>query len=91
MIASIVIYLCYEKLRNVYGKSLICYLSSLTFAFIFLMITNFILDINSMNSFICKVIGYVIYLSFCSAFIWLTIVSFELWTQVRYGLLNTYI
>lgn len=83
MIASIIIYLSYERLRNIYGKSLICYLSSLTIAFIFLMITNFIVDINSMNSTICKMIGYIVYLSICSAFIWLTIVSYELWTQVR--------
>lgn len=67
-----------------YGKCLIYYLIGLTIAFIFLMIRMFIESSKiEINDNLCKSIGYISYLSFCFTFIWLNIISFELWARFR--------
>lgn len=79
MFVTILIYTFYKKLRNAYGKSLICYLIGLIIAYTLLMISKYWVHISGENI-VCIVFGYVIYLSLCSSYIWINVISFYMYS-----------
>ncbi|XP_058464529.1 G-protein coupled receptor Mth2-like isoform X3 [Malaya genurostris] len=76
LLATLIIYTCIPELRNIHGKSLICYILALTFAYVMLLLINF------QTSFIpCNVMGYMLYYSVLVSFFWLNVMCFDIfWT-----------
>ncbi|XP_058833695.1 G-protein coupled receptor Mth2-like isoform X1 [Topomyia yanbarensis] len=76
LLATLFIYACIPELRNIHGKSLICYILALTFAYVMLLLINF------HCSFIpCNVMGYMLYFSVLVSFFWLNVMCFDIfWT-----------
>lgn len=82
MLLTIAVYLLIPELRNQHGKSLVCYLAGLSVGYSalcsVLLYSNF--DPDGMP---CKVVGYTAYFFFMSAFLWLNVISFDLWHNFR--------
>ncbi|XP_038120388.1 G-protein coupled receptor Mth2 isoform X2 [Culex quinquefasciatus] len=76
LLATLLIYACLPELRNIHGKSLICYVFSLTCAYLV------ILHLNMGWGFIpCKVVGYLFYFWVLVSFFWLNVMCFDIfWT-----------
>lgn len=84
ILATILVYLCLPELRNLHGKCLLCYLIGLAIGYLFMAM----MQLNRSNfipHYIRDPIGYLIYFSFMSAFLWLSVISFDLWWIFRYG------
>ncbi|XP_055382136.1 probable G-protein coupled receptor Mth-like 10 isoform X3 [Condylostylus longicornis] len=78
MIITIIIYLAIPKLRNLHGKALVCYLSSLSISYFGL--AYILLGKNHDEHFgFCTFVGYVVYVTILSAYFWLSAISFDLW------------
>ncbi|XP_020285009.1 G-protein coupled receptor Mth2 [Pseudomyrmex gracilis] len=74
---TLLVYACLPSLRNLHGKTLMCYVSSLLSAYICLAITY---QINANDAPItCKVVAYTMLFSFLSAFSWLNVMCFDIW------------
>lgn len=82
IVATILVYLCLPELRNVHGKCLLGYLVGLAFGYSILSAIQ--LNGNRyIHPTICKTAGYAIYFSFLSAFLWLNIISIDLWWNFK--------
>ncbi|XP_055619910.1 G-protein coupled receptor Mth2-like isoform X2 [Toxorhynchites rutilus septentrionalis] len=76
LVATLLIYACIPDLRNIHGKSLICYVLALTIAYVVLLLINFNIAIIP-----CNVQGYVLYFSVLVSFFWLNVMCFDIfWT-----------
>lgn len=83
IIATILVYVCIPELRNVHGRCLISYLSGLAIGYSVLACVQ--LNGNEpVPETLCKSAGYIIYFAFCSAFLWLSAISFDLWWTLGY-------
>lgn len=82
-IGTIVIYASYDALRNIYGKCILCYSIGLMIAFVSLLITKFMDNSASDEPYVCKIFGYILYISFTFAFFWLSIIGFHIWRVTR--------
>lgn len=79
LLATFLVYLLIRELRaTLHGKSLICYVLCLTVGYSFLSAIQFN-NGSPMNEKICISIGFIIYGSFLSSFLWLMIISFDIW------------
>lgn len=78
IIATLFVYGCIPKLRNLRGKCVICFLATLAIAYILLSYVQ----LNGSNHIaypICFSLAHLIYLSFLSAFAWSNVINFDLW------------
>ncbi|XP_062550723.1 G-protein coupled receptor Mth2-like isoform X2 [Armigeres subalbatus] len=76
LIATLLIYACIPELRNIHGKSLICYIFALTNSFVVLLIMHF-----RSNIIPCEAQGYMLYFFVLVAFFWLNVMCFDIfWT-----------
>ncbi|XP_037933024.1 G-protein coupled receptor Mth2-like isoform X2 [Teleopsis dalmanni] len=82
MVLTIVVYLLIPELRNQHGKSLVCYLMGLIVGYTLLSSTSLLNDLSP-GSMSCKIIGYTAYYFFMAAFLWLNVISFDLWHNFR--------
>lgn len=82
-IGTIIIYTCYEALRNIYGKCILCYSMGLMIGFIFLLITKCMGNLVIDEPIVCKIFGYILYISFTFAFLWLGVIGFHSWRVTR--------
>ncbi|KAJ6642043.1 G-protein coupled receptor Mth2 [Pseudolycoriella hygida] len=78
LVATIVIYAAIPELRNIHGKSLVCYLSMLVVGNSTLGWVKFN-DSEPVEPVLCRTLGYTVYFSFVSSFFWLNVISFDLW------------
>ncbi|XP_017843870.1 G-protein coupled receptor Mth-like [Drosophila busckii] len=76
LVLTSVVYLSLPKLRNLHGYCLTCYLFCLLVAY-----SAVLLDMWKMMENNCKLNGYVGYFAVMSGFLWLTVVSFDLWNS----------
>lgn len=81
LIATIFVYRFVPELYNLHGKCLLCYLISLTFAFLF---TAFIKCNNSFEQLLCHTSGWIMYFAYLAAFLWLSVICYDLWSNLRY-------
>ncbi|XP_020808711.1 G-protein coupled receptor Mth2 isoform X2 [Drosophila serrata] len=82
MMLTIAVYLLIPELRNQHGKSLVCYLVGLSVGYSSLTFVQLQKNFDpSSNS--CKAFGYTSYFSFMAAYLWLNIISFDLWHNFR--------
>lgn len=76
LLATLLIYAWIPELRNIHGKSLICYIFALTNAYIVLLIMHF-----GSNAIPCEAQGYLLYFFVLVAFFWLNVMCFDIfWT-----------
>ncbi|XP_037034908.1 G-protein coupled receptor Mth2-like [Bradysia coprophila] len=78
LVVTTLVYTILPELRNVHGKSLVCYLLGLIVGYI----TLGWIKLNGSDYFepiLCRILGYVVYFAFISAFFWLSVISFDLW------------
>lgn len=82
ILATILVYICLPELRNLHGKCLLCYLIGLSVGYFFMALIQ-LNGRNFISPLICKPVGYLTYFSFMSAFLWLSVISFDLWWIFR--------
>ncbi|XP_055307987.1 G-protein coupled receptor Mth2-like [Sitodiplosis mosellana] len=76
--ATFFVYILIPDLRNLHGKCLLCYLVSLViFQPLFGWI--YINDDRYVKPLPCKLVGYTTYFASQSVFLWLSVISFDLW------------
>ncbi|KMY96647.1 uncharacterized protein Dsimw501_GD20187, isoform C [Drosophila simulans] len=81
MMLTIAVYLLIPELRNQHGKSLVCYLIGLTVGYSSLCYVQlYQVDATGVT---CKVFGYTAYFFFMGAYMWLSVISFDLWHNFR--------
>lgn len=74
------IYFCAKHLHSFYGNMLLCYLSGPMIAYALIIFSRFNEEISSSYD----EIGYAVYFSFVSSFIWISLISIHLWQHYRY-------
>lgn len=76
LLATLLIYACLPELRNIHGKSLICYVFSLTCLYLVILHLNMDWDIVP-----CEIAGYLFYFWVLASFFWLNVMCFDIfWT-----------
>lgn len=81
LIPTLLVYAILPELRNVHGKSLMCYLVCLANGQTVLAIVQ--LNNAETLSWLCVAFSYWIYFWFLAAFFWLNVISFDLWWTFR--------
>lgn len=82
ILATFFVYLCIPELCNMHGKCLLCYLFALIVGYTLLAIVQ-LNGHNYIEQLPCKLLGYTAYFSFLSGFLWLSVISFNLWFDFR--------
>lgn len=88
LVATFIVYALIPELRNVHGKSLMCYVFGLTLAYALLAFVQLYTNNDScrnggecFNKTLCATFGYVIYFAFMVSFFWLNVMCFDIfWT-----------
>lgn len=83
IIATFIVYISLPELRNLHGKCLLSYLGSLGVGYLVLGLNQQNHD-RSVDELSCTASAYTIYFSLLSAFLWLNVISFDLWSNFRY-------
>ncbi|KFB50581.1 AGAP006215-PA-like protein [Anopheles sinensis] len=79
LIATLIVYALIPELRNIPGKSLMCYVFSLTASYVTMILIK--RSVVTISSVWCSAIGYLCYLSLMSSFFWLNLMAFDIyWT-----------
>lgn len=79
LLMTFFVYACIPELRNMHGKSLMCYVLGLSVGYTVLSMVQ--LRLFPGASMPCLVSGYVVYFSFMVSFFWLNVMSFDIyWT-----------
>ncbi|XP_055619906.1 G-protein coupled receptor Mth2-like isoform X2 [Toxorhynchites rutilus septentrionalis] len=79
LLITFFVYACIPELRNMHGKSLMCYVLGLAVGYTVLSLVQ--MQIFDGDSIPCKVTGYMVYFSFMASFFWLNVMSFDIyWT-----------
>ncbi|XP_037811115.1 G-protein coupled receptor Mth2-like isoform X1 [Lucilia sericata] len=81
IVLTIFVYLFIPELRNLHGKCLISYLTSLAVGYS--VLSTITLSEVIFANFVCSSLGYIGYFSFMAAFFWLSVISFDLWQNFR--------
>lgn len=82
IIVTLIIIGCIPKLQTLNGKCLICYLATLALGYTFL--SGVQLSGTHFNQpLLCDSVGYLIYFTLLSAFLWLSVINFDLWLNFR--------
>jgi len=82
LVVTVLVYIILPELRNVHGKSLVCYLLGLIVGYITLGWVK-LNGSEYVEPVLCRTLGYVVYSGFISAFFWLNVISFDLWRNFR--------
>lgn len=82
LIATFIVYAVLPELRNIHGKCLLCYLFFLTVAYSSLSLLK-LKGNQYVEPTICRSFGFLAYFSFLCAFLWLNVISFDLWWNFR--------
>ncbi|XP_055537393.1 G-protein coupled receptor Mth2-like isoform X1 [Wyeomyia smithii] len=79
LLVTFSVYACIPELRNMHGKSLMCYVFGLAVGYTVLSLVQ--MRIFEGDTTPCKVTGYMVYFSFMVSFFWLNVMSFDIyWT-----------
>ncbi|XP_016955241.1 probable G-protein coupled receptor Mth-like 2 isoform X1 [Drosophila biarmipes] len=78
MVLTIGVYLFVKKLRNLYGKCFVCYMSSLFLAYLLLL-----LDLWHLTSGLCLTAGFLGYFFVMAVFFWLSVISLDLFNGMK--------
>ncbi|XP_031635605.1 G-protein coupled receptor Mth2-like [Contarinia nasturtii] len=78
LIITIFLHVYVLELRNLFSKSFICYLISLIMFFVVFALVQWN-GANYVEPYIRKISATIIYFSFLSTFLWLNVISFDIW------------
>ncbi|XP_035786269.1 G-protein coupled receptor Mth2-like isoform X1 [Anopheles albimanus] len=79
LLMTFFVYACIPELRNMHGKSLMCYVLGLSVGYTVLSLVQ--LKVFPGSSISCAISGYIVYFSFMVSFFWLNVMSFDIyWT-----------
>ncbi|XP_050072914.1 G-protein coupled receptor Mth2-like [Anopheles maculipalpis] len=79
LVATLIVYALIPDLRNIPGKSLMCYVFALAVSYLALILIKRSVFDNSPDW--CTAIGYVYYFAVMSSFFWLNVMAFDIyWT-----------
>lgn len=79
LLVTFFVYACIPELRNMHGKSLMCYVLGLAVGYTVLSLVQ--MAIFEGKSMPCKFLGYMVYFWFMVSFFWLNVMSFDIyWT-----------
>ncbi|GFG32348.1 hypothetical protein Cfor_02394, partial [Coptotermes formosanus] len=81
LIITMLVYCLIPELRDLHGKSLVCYVLCFTVAYIFLAAVQ--LGGEAFDQDLCVVVAFVIQFSFLSCFSWLNVLSFNTWWNME--------
>lgn len=83
IIVTLIIFGCIPKLQSLNGKCLICYLATLALGYTFLSGAQ--LNGTTLNQpLLCDSVGYLVYFTLLSAFLWLSVINFDLWLSFQW-------
>ncbi|XP_055309713.1 G-protein coupled receptor Mth2-like [Sitodiplosis mosellana] len=82
IIVTFLVYICISELRNLHGKCFVCYLVCLMVMYILLALEQ-LNGTDYVDKTICKVQATLLYFATFSAFLWLNVISFDLWSSFR--------
>lgn len=82
LIVTLIIYGCIPKLLDLNGKCLLCYLATLAFGYTLLSGVQ-LNSSNYMQPLLCDSVGYLVYFTLFSAFLWLSVINFDLWLNFQ--------
>ncbi|XP_076245702.1 G-protein coupled receptor Mth2 isoform X1 [Calliopsis andreniformis] len=74
-LVTFLVYAIIPELRNLYGKTLMCYVACLILAYTFLILAKLFYFAFSF----CSAIAIIIYFSFLASFFWLNVMCFDIW------------
>ncbi|EDS40045.1 conserved hypothetical protein [Culex quinquefasciatus] len=79
LLITLFVYACIPELRNMHGKSLMCYVLGLTVGYTALSLVQ--MRLFAAETTPCVVAGYTLYFFFMVSFFWLNVMSFDIyWT-----------
>ncbi|KAK6625626.1 hypothetical protein RUM43_005925 [Polyplax serrata] len=81
LLATGIIYLSVDLLRDLRGKSLSCHVICLATGYIFLALVQLASD--NLNEEVCIAAGFIIQFSFVAAFFWLNVICFDTWRSIK--------
>ncbi|XP_024940968.1 probable G-protein coupled receptor Mth-like 3 [Cephus cinctus] len=77
LLATFLVYALIAELRNIHGKTLMCYVGCLLMAYNMLVPIKF--DKGHMQQWLCNTLAFIMHFSFLSSFFWLNIMCFDIW------------
>ncbi|XP_059613890.1 G-protein coupled receptor Mth2-like [Phlebotomus argentipes] len=80
LVVTFLVYAIIPELRNLHGKSLMCYVFGLTMSYTFLSMIHLRVY---MNGFWCTFIGFFVYFFFLVSFFWLNVMCIDIWWTFR--------
>ncbi|XP_046824916.1 G-protein coupled receptor Mth2-like isoform X2 [Vespa crabro] len=75
LIITFLVYAIIPELRNIYGKTLMCYVACLTISYCFLINSQF----KYLPRNICIPVAFFMYFFFLASFYWLNVMCFDIW------------
>lgn len=87
LIITLIIYGCIPALQNLNSKCLLCYLATLAFGYTLLSGVQ-LNSSNYLQPLLCDSVGYLVYFTLFSAFLWLSVINFDLWLNFQYVFLR---
>lgn len=81
LLVTFFVYACIPELRNMHGKSLMCYVLGLAVGYTVLSLVQ--MAIFEGKSLPCKFLGYMVYFWFMVSFFWLNVMSFDIYWTFR--------
>jgi G protein-coupled receptor Mth (Methuselah protein) len=85
LLATFLIYGCTPELRNLHGKSLMCYIVGLTIFYIGIIVVN--MDKKLYNgTWECKFVSFLTYMGVLSCFFWLNVMCYDIWSAFKVGM-----
>ncbi|XP_034110846.2 G-protein coupled receptor Mth-like isoform X1 [Drosophila albomicans] len=80
LVITIIVYLYFDKLRNLQGLCFVNYMICISVAFAGLLLDK---HVSSLSLIICQLNGYLGYFAVMAGFNWLTIISYDLWASSK--------
>ncbi|KAL0103551.1 hypothetical protein PUN28_017664 [Cardiocondyla obscurior] len=77
LVATFLVYAIIPELRNLYGKTLMCYVICLIVGYVFLILANYIYMVPI--PLLCFTTAFIIHFSFLASFFWLNVMCFDIW------------
>ncbi|XP_033311815.1 G-protein coupled receptor Mth2-like isoform X2 [Bombus bifarius] len=74
-VATFFVYAIIPELRNLYGKTLMCYVACLILAYSCLVFAK----LHYLEFVFCSTIAFIIHFSFLASFFWLNVMCFDIW------------
>lgn len=83
LFTTFIVYGIFAELRNLHGKSLMCYVLGLLIMYTALIITQLEAKSFAPETFACIFCGYMIYVGVFMSFFWMNVMCYDIWSTFR--------